>query len=206
MKKMLTTEQTKKAENNCGTFFSTRFVPENEMPKLFVPFTKKSEYYSTYKKLEVSVDIDFTDCLPGCRYVLDWWNPETNDSDKFLHHNYPQAETWAEAINLWRDINTVDLKINVYGLKSGIEFSMPASLFAIEKNTLYSRIYLESKDGDKKAAAPINITYNEQTDRSLVAPFGSNINGGFNVTMPISNGLHYTLRAVGPAVYTTWGY
>lgn len=205
MKKMLTTEQIKKAENNCGTFFSTRFVPVNEMPTLFVPFTKKSEYYSSYKKLEVSVDIDFTDCLPGCRYILDWWNPEKDESDKFLNHNWP-SDTWAEAINKWRDIETIELNIKIYGLKSGIEFSMPASLFAIEKNTLYSSIYLESKDEDKVAAAPINITYNEYNDKTVVVPFGSSVNGGFNITIPTPIDLHYTLRAVGPAVYTTWGW
>lgn len=63
MKRMLTTEQIKKVENNCGTYKDTE--------PLFVPFTKDSQYYSNNKRLEVNVDIDFTDCLPGYSYKLD---------------------------------------------------------------------------------------------------------------------------------------
>lgn len=205
MKRMLTTEQIKKAENNCGTLYSGAGVPANEMPRLFVPFRKEAQYYASNKQLDLYIHIDFTDCLPGYRYFLDWYN---TPYDEDLKEMYPEAETWAEAINQWRDIETVKLHVYVYGLKSGIEFEMPVSLFVIEENQLFNYgMYLRSKDEDKKANVPINIKYNEVEDRTECNMFTDVIDGGWRGSgIEITHDLWYRLKAVGPVVDTSWGW
>jgi len=201
MKRMLTTEQIKKVENNCGTIKQTE--------PLFVPFTKKTEYYQTPKRLEVEVNIDFTDCLPGYTYTLDWWNPETNESDRYLNYNWP-SDTWAEAVNQWRDIEIVQLKVYIYGLKSGIDFVMPLSLFVIEENILrINNIYARTKDEDKYCIAPIMYKYDEQNDVSSwsICATGGSLNpftgGSFTER---SHSLTFYLRTNGPMVYVGGGY
>lgn len=199
MKRMLTTEQIKKVENNCGTYKDTE--------PLFVPFTKIAEYYSSDKRLEVEINIDFTDCLPGYSYKLDWYN---TPYDKFLKILYPEAETWAEAVNLWRDIEEVQLYVSIYGLKSGIDFSMPLSLFAIEENELQVRsISLKTKDEDKEVICPIRYTYDEENDRGSwnVGIVGGHINpfwGGS--ARPRDHSLTFWLTTNGPVVRVIGGW
>lgn len=196
---MLTTEQIKKVENNCG------LLRDSSEP-LFVPFTKTSNYFSNNKTLEVKIDIDFTDCLPGYTYTLDWWNPEKNEDDKILNDDYP-SDTWAEAINKWHDISNIKLGIFIYGLKSGIDFYIPLSLFAIEENNLIiNNVSARSKDEDKSCIFPICNLYDEIADNDRWTIGIDNIDPFSYGGTPYPHDIFFYLSTNGAVIRVAGGY